>query len=182
MKHVIRKLFYDFEKEEKFLNKMSANGLALIEYSWGRYVFGDAPKGEYTYRLELLEQPINHQESQNYIEFMEETGAELVTSYNRWVYFRKKEAEGEFTIYSDIDSKLQHYKRIMVLFLAVAGFNLFIGFLNLHLGNMASIGKPPINTYVSLLSFTITALMLIFLILPLTQKITALKTEKGIHE
>ncbi len=55
MRHVIRKLFFDFEKEELFLNKMSANGLALSKYTWGKYVFYEAPKGEYIYRLELLD-------------------------------------------------------------------------------------------------------------------------------
>ncbi|WP_462410845.1 DUF2812 domain-containing protein [Neobacillus sp. Marseille-QA0830] len=183
MKHVIRKLFYDFEKEERFINDMSANGMALIDYSWCKYVFEEAPKGEYIYRLELLEHPANHPESQNYIQFMEDTGAELVASYHRWAYFRRKAADGEFTIYSDLDSKLQHYKRIMTLFAAVAGLNFLIGILNLFLGNLsATTGRPPINTYMSILSFSVAALLLIFIILPLNKKIENLRSDKGIHE
>ena len=184
MKHIIRKAFFDFEKEEKFLNEMSANGFALTDYSWCKYIFEDAPKGEYIYRIELLGHPMDHQESRDYLQFMEETGAELVTSYNkRWIYFRRKAADGEFAIYSDIDSKLNHYNRILILFWAAAGLNLFVGLINLLLGAFtASISRPPINSYVSLISFSIFILILLFLIIPLNKKIKGLKIEKEIHE
>lgn len=183
MKHVIRKIFVDFEKEEKFLNEMSANGLALTQYSFCKYVFEDAPKGEYIYRLELLEHPVDHQESQDYIQFMEEMGAELVTSYQRWVYFRKKAVDGEFAIYSDNDSKLRHYKRIMRLFWFLIGLNMFAGMLNLFLGNfVSSIARPPINTYLSIVSFSFVVLLLLFLVIPLRKKIDRLDKEKKIRE
>ncbi len=109
MKYTVWKAFFDYEKEEKYLNEMAAKGLALTDYSWCRYVFEDALKGEYVYRIELLENPVNHAESQNYIiRFMEEAGIEFVTSYNRWIYLRKKTADGKFDIYSDIASKIKH--------------------------------------------------------------------------
>ncbi len=44
MIHVVRKLFWDFEKEEQWLNEMSAKGMALTHYSWCKYVFTDSPK------------------------------------------------------------------------------------------------------------------------------------------
>lgn len=183
MRHVIRKLFFDFEKEELFLNKMSANGLALSKYTWGKYVFDEAPKGEYIYRLELLEYPMDSVESQNYIQFMEETGAELVATYHRWAYFRKKASEGDFNIYTDIDSRLKHYERIRFLFLVVIGFNIFVGFFNLFLGNLHSTSSyPAINNYVGIFSFSFVTLLLISLLLPLTKKIERLKKEKQIRE
>lgn len=183
MKRVVRKAFLNFEKEEEFLNEMSAKGWALIDYSWCKYVFEDAPKGEYIYRIELLEKPVEHPESQNYIEFMEETGVELVDTYNRWVYFRKKASDGAFDIYSDIDSRIRHYRRIRVLFSAILGLNLFMGALSVFFGSLASaVGQPEFNTYVSILSFSVVALLLIFLVLPLTRKIDALEKEKAIRE
>lgn len=183
MKHVIRKLFIDFEKEEKFLNDMAANGLALTNYSWCKYVFEDAPKGEYIYRLELIEHPIDHQKSQEYIQFMEETGAELVATYYRWAYFRKRAADGNFTIYSDNDSKLRHYNRIMLLFLFVIGLNLFIGVVNLNIGQMVSTAfRPPINSYAAIASFSVAILLLLFLVIPLRKKMNALEKEKKIRE
>ncbi|HEY2422380.1 MAG TPA: DUF2812 domain-containing protein [Neobacillus sp.] len=183
MKHVVRKSYLDFEKEETFLNEMSAKGLALTDYSWCKYVFEDAPKGEYIYRLELLEHPVNHQESQDYIRFMEETGTEFVASYNRWVYFRREATDGEFNIYSDIGSKLKHYKRIKVLFLMVTVLNFAIGLMNLILGNVVtSFGGPPINSYVAIVSLSIAVLLLLFLVIPLNKKINSLEKEREIRE
>lgn len=183
MKHIVRKAYYDFEKEEKYLNKMSAKGWALTDYSWCRYVFEDAPKGEYIYRIELLENPVSHPESQSYIKFMEENGVEFVASFNRWVYFRRKASDGEFDIYSDIDSKIKHYNRIRTLFLGVMLLNLFIGLLNLYHGYIeTSIGIPSVNSYIALLPLAVFAAFLIFLVAPLSKKITVLQKEKAIRE
>lgn len=183
MKHVVWKFYYDFEKEEKFLNQMSEKGLALTGYTWGRYVFEDAPKGEYIYRIELLENPLNHPTSREYLSFMEETGVERIASYNRWVYFRKKAADGEFEIYSDIDSKIKHYKRIRVLFSLIILLNLMAGWINFFSGNMeTSIGVPAVNSYIAILSFSIVILLLVFLVIPLGRKINALEREKAIRE
>lgn len=183
MKHIVRKAFFDYEKEEKYLNEMSAKGFALTDYSWCKYVFEDAPKGKYIYRLELLEKPINHPDSKKYIKFMEETGVEFVASYNRWVYFRRDAADGEFDIYSDIDSKIKHCKRIRSLFAAVMALNLVIGLMNSFWGNTeTSMGVIPVNSYIAILSYTIFALFLIFLVIPLSKKINALVKEKEIRE
>lgn len=183
MKHIVRKAFFDYEKEEKYLNEMSAKGLALTDYTWCRYVFMDAPKSEFIYRIELLENPVEHPESQNYIKFMEETGVEFVASYNRWVYFRRRSSEGEFDIYSDIDSKTKHYKRIRMLFLFVTILNLAIGCLNLFYGNMqSSMGIRPINSYIAIFSIVIGLLILVFLVLPLSKKINYLEKEKEVRE
>lgn len=183
MKHVIRKAFYDFEKEEKWLNEMSAQGLALVDYSWCKYVFEDAPKGEYIYRLEYLEKSLKDPKSQEYIRFMEETGAEHIASYFRWVYFRRKAAEGEFDIYTDVDSKIRHYSRIRSLFFLLVGLNFLAGMFNLTHGSYeASMGMFPANTYISLISFFVVAILTIFLLLPLTRKITKLNKEKEFRE
>ncbi|WP_042355613.1 DUF2812 domain-containing protein [Bacillus rubiinfantis] len=183
MERTIHKAFFDFEKEEKFLNRMAANGLALKQYSWCKYVFEDTPKGEYTYRLELLKHPLDHQESQDYIQFMEETGAELVTSYHRWAYFRKKSTDGPFTIFSDNVSIINHYQRILVFFLLVIAFNFIIGFYNLFTGAwLSGQGHNPINTYVAIASLSVVVLLLLFLVLPLVKKIDTIKKETIIHE
>ena len=182
MKYIIRKIFYDFEKEEKWLNEMSAKGFALVDYSWCKYVFEDAPQGEYIYRLEFLEKPLNAPQSQEYIRFMEEAGAEFVDSYFRWVYFRRKASEGEFDIYTDIDSRIKHYSRIRNLFLILAAVNFVVGMFNLMHGFYeTSVGIFPANAYISILSFSLAALLTVFLILPLTQKIGGLRKEKEIR-
>lgn len=182
MKHVIRKAYFDFEKEENFLNEMSEKGFALINYTWCKYVFEDAPKGEYIYRLELLEHPVNSRESEEYIRFMKETGAELVATFSQWAYFRKKAADGEFNIYSNLDSKIKHYKRIIGLCSILLALNLFIGLYNMFTGIQAqATGYPPVNIYISIISFVI-AVLLLYVIFPLNKKVTTLEKEKLIRE
>ena len=134
MKTIVRKAYWNYEKEEKWLNEMSAKGFALTDYSWCRYVFSDCEPGEFVYRLELLENLPSHPESLKYIRFMEENDAEYVASYMRWVYFRKKVSARAFDIYSDIESKIKHYQRIIRLFSVIAFGNLVAGGSNVYIG------------------------------------------------
>ncbi len=127
MKTVLWKWFFDYEKEEAWLNKMSAKGFAAIDFFMCRYVFEDCTPGEYIYRSEFLKQPAKHAESQRYIRFMEENGAEHVSSWFQWVYFRKKASDGVFDIFSDLDSKLEHYRRINAFWLTVFIVELLAG-------------------------------------------------------
>lgn len=134
MKHVVRKLFWDFEKEEQWLNEMSAKGLALSSYSWCKYVFTDSPKNEYTYRIELLDNVPTHPESMAYLKFLEENGVECVSSYVRWIYLRKKSSEGAFDIYTDLESKIKHFKRINTLWNSVMWLEFIVGLANILIG------------------------------------------------
>lgn len=122
MKQVIHKAFWvwEFQEEERWLNEMSAKGLHLTDASLFRYVFEEGVPGAYQYRLELLENFPNHPESRKYLEFMEETGAEVVSTFKRWVYFRRKADSGAFDLYSDIDSRIAHMKRIINLLTVLA--------------------------------------------------------------
>lgn len=134
MKTIIRKAYWNYEKEEKWLNEMSTKGFALIDYSWCRYVFDDSKPSEYTYRIELLEYLPSHPVSQKYLGFMQENGIEHIASYMRWVYFRKKALDGAFNIYSDIDSKIKHYQRINLLWTVLACAEFLIGVSNVSMG------------------------------------------------
>lgn len=122
MRYTVHKLFaaWDFEKEEQWLNEMSAKGLELVSIGWCKYIFKDGNKNEYKYRIELLENLPAHAESISYIRFLEDMGIEHIGSFFRWVYFRKKTQDGDFDIYSDIDSKIKHYRRISV-FVGILG-------------------------------------------------------------
>lgn len=135
METVVRKIFWNYEKEEQWLNHMAAKGLALKEYTWCKYVFESCKPGQYLYRIELLEEMPSEPKSKAYIEFLEETGVACITAYVRWVYFRKEIKEGEpasFDIYSDVDSRISHYKRIVTLWGILTFINLFFGGLNLR--------------------------------------------------
>lgn len=127
MKHIEYKFFtiFNFEKEERWLNEKAANGQNLRDVGFCRYVFEDGKPGEYIYRLEMLDEHPNHYKSVEYLRFLEETGVEHVTSILKWVYLRKKASDGPFDVYSDIDSKIKHYQRIIkfaniIIFLQMA--------------------------------------------------------------
>lgn len=180
MKHTAYKLFWawEFEKEEKWLNEMSAKGFQLVAVGPFRYVFDDTIKGQYEYRLELLDNFPSSSKSVDYIRFLEETGVEHVGSMLRWAYFRKKTSEGKFELYSDIDSKIKYYKRFILLFLGISPLmivnviNSFIAYINY---------KLSINLIFGLLSLAMAGLIARGII-EINQKIQQLKKEKLIRE
>lgn len=184
MKHIIRKAYWDFEKEEAWLNHMAAKGMALIDYTWCRYVFDDCKNGEYIYRIELLENLPSHPESQAYIRFMEESGVECVATYIRWVYFRKKTADGPFEIYSDRDSMITHLRRINSLWTFLAVLEIGIGVFNILCGVVTMINgnhSATANIITGILSLSI-GLLLFSLGSKTRKKIKKLKQEKLINE
>ena len=117
---------------------MAAKGLALVGVGFCRYDFEDCIPGEYQVRLELLENHLQHEESRKYIRFIESTGAEQVGNFFRWVYFRKRTADGPFDLYSDLESRIKHLKRIIALILPISLANLSMGLVNV--GNSFATG------------------------------------------
>jgi hypothetical protein len=132
MKTKCWKIFWDYEKEEKWLNEMAVKGFAMTAFNFCHYTFEECISGEYTYRLEFLEHGVNNPESVRYIRFMAENGVEHVDTYFRWVYFRKKTADGDFTIYSDSTSRIKHYQRISQVWFILGCMDLCLGFLQIH--------------------------------------------------
>lgn len=135
MRKVVRKAFWvwDFDKEEKWLNEMAARGLALCAVGFCRYEFEQTQPGEYAVCMQMLENKPQHAESEKYMEFVEETGAEHVGSYLKWVYFRKKTTDGPFELLSDYRSRIEHLTRIIRLIAGILGLNFLIGCYNLLL-------------------------------------------------
>ena len=151
MKKVIHKLFFawEFEKEERWLNEKTSKGLVLTYAGFGKYEFEEGLPGEYTIRLELLKHKPSHPESERYIRFIEETGAEHITSFSHWVYFRKKTTDGPFELYSDNSSKIKHLSRVIWLLLPISFFNIVIGCNNIYL----AITKSSEISYINYLGF-----------------------------
>ncbi len=111
----VRKIFtiWQFEEEEKWLNKMAESGWTLKSVGFCRYDFERTEPAEYSVRLELLENLPSTPEGEDYIAFVESTGAEQVGAYIRWCYFRKKREQGGFDLFSDLESRIEHVKRII---------------------------------------------------------------------
>lgn len=180
MRHTMHRWFWawDFEKEEKWLNEMSAKGLQLVAVGFCKYVFEESTEGEYVYRIELLNETPSNPESTSYIGFLEETGVEYIGAVMRWAYFRKKAADGAFELYSDIDSKIKHYKKIVTLLFAILPIEIIAFSTNI---NYYMSSRYTMNLGFIILLFTF-LLLLGAGILRISKKINRLKKEKLIRE
>ncbi len=171
-------LFMDLEKEEAWLNEMASKGYNFIyNYLW-TYLFEKGTPREYVYRIELLEHKASSIETQSYIDFLEETGVELVSTSGRWAYFRKKADECPFELYTDSEARISHYRRnisflgfILAINLSILTLNTLIFIKSGNPGNIAAGGGT--------LFF---AILLIRKIFDIWKKIKKLTSEKQIHE
>ena len=122
----IKKWFWvwEFEKEEIWLNAMAQSGWLLDGLGFCKYHFVACEPGTYNIRLEMREY------DEEYLEFMAQTGAEYVGRMVKWIYFRRKAEFGPFDIFSDLDSRLEHLKRISSTLRVVGIANLVIGLAN----------------------------------------------------
>ena len=136
MRQVIHKWFWawEFDKEEQWLCDMAARGKALISARYATYEFEDSQPGEYAVRLEMLEHSPTSPEGQQYIEFVESTGAEYVGRVMKWVYFRKRTADGPFELHGDNATRLKHIRGIINLLRPLMILNTGAGLYNLCIG------------------------------------------------
>lgn len=179
MKKVLR-AFVNYEAEEVWLNKMSDMGLQLVHYSFLTYTFEEGEPGEYYYRIELLKDMPKHPESKKYIEFLESTGVKCVANWFRWVYFKKKRSEGVFDLYSDFESKIAHYKRIMGLWYFLGAFNLVAGSYNILVWKVLEQAMTA-NLLVGILGLAVGTLLLVYAT-KLKRRSKKLKKEKALAE
>ena len=137
MRKIIHKWFWiwNFDKEEQWLNEMAAKGLCLVSTGFCKYEFEDCLPGEYHIRMQLLDKLPHHPESQKYIEFLEDTGAEQVGSFTRWVFFRKKASLGDFDLFSDNASRVKYLTSMLSFITLVVALNLLIGLENLAIAS-----------------------------------------------
>ena len=102
------RLYYDKDKEEAFLNDMSAKGYAMKRFFLGVYTFEKCQPGEYTYRVDLISDKTVEQRNELY-DLIRDSGGELVQTWGIWAIFRKK---GNFELYTDPESQIKQFKRI----------------------------------------------------------------------
>lgn len=183
MRRKIKKMFFvwNFEQEEKWLNEMAAKGLALVGVGFASYEFEECEPGEYVCRMELMEHDLTHPESQKHIAFIEEIGAEQVGSYGRWVYFRKKKAEGEFELYSDLESRLKQLSLVQVLLTPICVMNLFNGMNNIHLGFIQTNLISSVNFWLGLICVLLSVIISVGIIL-LQVKKNRMKKDYQLYE
>ncbi|WP_273320897.1 DUF2812 domain-containing protein [Vallitalea guaymasensis] len=148
--------FIDYEKEEKWLNEMESKGYHFLRYCLLFYIFTIGEPNTYTYRIELLENMTSNHESRNYLDFLADTDIENVASWGRWVYLRKEKDKGPFELFTDLDSKLKHFKRVFYFYFALSPLLIgtSINFINMALDGGAFL-KIVSGLYVMLIIFVI---------------------------
>ena len=180
MRQTIRKWFWawEFDKEEQWLVEMSAKGQALVSARYITYEFEDSAPGEYAVRLEMLEHFPGSPEGQAYIDFVESTGAEYVGHVHKWVYFRKRKADGDFELHGDNATRIQHLQGIIRLLKPLLAINVVCGVYNLCVG----VGlRSLVNVGCSGVSVAVTVLMVHGLV-RLKAKKTQLEKEAQLFE
>ena len=123
------RLYFDKDKETEWLNKMSEEGYAMTGFFAGFFWFEKCEPGKYVYQIDFGEKFFAVNE--NYREFMQETGAEIVQTWGYWIILRKLASEGNFRLYTDVDSSIEHYTKIRTMFKVVSIIELICFFMEL---------------------------------------------------
>lgn len=120
-----RKMFFNYQKEERWINEMAADGWHLVDYKFTKYTFEKGEPEKYDYCIELLSDAPMSDKGKEYLEFMKETGIECVALFGNWAYFRKEATGESFEIYTDYDSRKKHLTRIITSLTIVMLMNFF---------------------------------------------------------
>lgn len=118
------RLMFDKDKETAWLNEMVNEGWAMTGFCAGFYTFEKCEPGKYVYQIDFGEKFSSVTE--DYREFMKEAGVEIVQCWGYWVIVRKLASEGEFELYTDVDSSIEHYTKIRKMFKVVGIFEVLL--------------------------------------------------------
>lgn len=133
------RLYLNKDKETTWINEMAAKGYALKKFFAGFYTFEKCKPGEYIYQIDFGSKL--YTVSDDYREFMAENNIEIVCLWGYWIILRKRANEGEFVLYTDVDSSIEHYTKILKMFKAVSIIELICFFIEtLAAMNGAAIG------------------------------------------
>ena len=141
------KLYFDKDKETQWLNEMSQKGWAMTGFFAGFYRFEPCEKGKYSYQIDFGNEFVSV--SDDYREFMSDSDIEIIQSWGFWVFLRKLSSEGEFQLYTDVDSQIEHYKKIRNMFKAVTVIELICLFIELFSASMTN--SPLLWSFVFLI-------------------------------
>ena len=180
MKQKFHKYFWawEYEKEIQWINDMAAKGFGLCHVGLCTYWFDDCEPGEYIYELELAEHSPSSVAGREYLNFLSECGTEYVSNWLRWIYLRRKAADGPFNLHNDLDSKLAHLRRVFLLLLPVVLLNWFASIYNITLGLRMHLVA---NIWISSLNLII-AIPGTAALIRLALQMHRLKKERQLHE
>lgn len=164
------KLFWAWQddKEEAWLGQMSQQGYHLASLGFpGFYYFTTGEPCNYVYRLDYV---TDTKDYQNYLQLFRDAGWEHLGRMGGWQYFRTSATEDESPeIYTDPDSKMQKYRRLLIYLI------IFLPIWNvIFLRNLPSLGDGIFKFVVSLAYFVL-IVGFIIAVLQLIRRISRLK-------
>lgn len=179
MRKVRYRLYLDYEKEEKWINEMAAQGWHLEKWFLNRFAFTKGEKGAFTYRNEFLG-AMSKQEKQDYFELLKDSGITIIYELGGWVYMKKASAEGPFELYTDTHSKIDYYKRMLNIFLLLFFVNVWSGILNVFVLGDQSLPEF-FNSAVGIFNVAV-AFLIAIPIIKIIQRKRALMKKKDLYE
>ncbi len=133
------KLYWDKDPETKWLNEMADEGWAMTGFFAGFYKFEQTEKGKWRYQIDFGEK--FGSVTEDYREFMNEAEIEIVQSWGYWIILRKLASKGKFQLYTDVESSIEHYTKILKMFKVVTIIELICFFIEvMAAANGAAIG------------------------------------------
>lgn len=132
MRKVLYRFFVDFEKEEKWVNEMGAQGWHLQKFTLARFAFTKGEPGVFIYRNEFIS-GLSSNEKKDYFEFLKDSGISIINELGGWVYMKKAAADGPFELYTDTKSKIAYYKRMLNIFALLFFINAWMGITNISI-------------------------------------------------
>ena len=177
----IKRAFTDFSKEEAWLNQMSHEGKALVDYRGGRYTFVDDEPGAWQYAIEVLGRA-----GKEYLSFLEETGIETVAVYANRAYLRRRDDGTDFELHSDLESRLEQARRGSVPWMAIPVSQVGVAFILVISAFTQDPGASNLAKGIVLACSTLLVLAAIIEYLvfgkPYRERIRTLEQERSIRE
>ena len=98
----------DIEREEKWLNEMSAAGWLLEKWNGNfRYTFRRGERGAWLYKIDMIDEEERGLDGETYINFLNECGIEVAYRHKKWLFLRKRAIDGPFDTANDLYSRLR---------------------------------------------------------------------------
>lgn len=147
------KVFFNYEKEEEWINEMAQQGYELTDFSIGKYTFKQGIPGEYLYRYQYVADK-KEQEIQKQKDLQKKSGIEIVINNSNWMVIRKKSSQGPFETITDYETKIRHYQSIMRFFNVLALGSIVLGISNI-------VNTSQLSQIIGIACFSIAALLFV---------------------
>ena len=167
------KFYFDYEKEEKWINEMCKAGWHLKKFRGCLFTFERGEPGAYVYRNEF----INYfkKDKKQYFGFLKESDIEIVHVFGNAAYYRKKTEDGPFELYSDNSSRLSYLNRLYITLQLLFWLNILSAISNL------SLNDRPVNDFISGVNTGVALVLLIPLFITFSKR-NKLKKKQLLHE